>query len=351
MTTLTCPIPDNPLLGASVELKHGAGTKAMDELIDKIFRSAFGDTLQCETDAAILTLPPGYSRIAMTTDGHVVDPPFFPGGDIGALSVIGTVNDLVVSGAEPLWMSVAFVIPEGFPLADLHRIARSMGETARAIGVSIVTGDTKVLPKEDGRALMITTTGFGGVPEGRPLVTPKEIHKGDVVIVSGDLGRHFAAIVSARPEYGIASQVKSDMRPLHEEVHALFTQGIRVHCMRDLTRGGLTSGLCGIAGVAQAYILVREEAIPLHPAAEAICEQWGFDRFSRANEGRMVLFVPKEDATRTLDALADAGSRHACVIGEVLETGLPKGKVVMEMTSGVLRPMTLPSDKDVIRIC
>lgn len=351
MTTLTCPIPDNPLLGASVELKHGAGTKAMDELIDKIFHSAFGDTLQCETDSAILTLPTGYSRLTMTTDGHVVDPPFFPGGDIGALAVIGTVNDLVVSGAEPLWMSVSFVIPEGFPLVDLQAIAHSMGRTARAIGVSIVTGDTKVLPKEDGRALMITTTGVGGIPEGRPPVAPKEVCKKDAVIVSGDLGRHFAAIVSARPEYGITSSVKSDMKPLHQEVRALFTQGVRVHCMRDLTRGGLTSGLCGIAGVARAHILVREEAIPLHPAAEAICEQWGFDRFSRANEGRMVLFVPKEDATRTLDALADAGSRYACVIGEVLETGLPKGKVVMEMTSGVLRPMTLPSDKDVIRIC
>ena len=300
-----------------VELSHGAGGRAMAQLIAQVFHRALdNEWLRQGNDQAAFDLA---GRVVMSTDGYVISPLFFPGGDIGSLSVHGTINDLAMAGAVPRYLSASFILEEGFALADLERIAHSMGEAARAAGVAVVTGDTKVVERGKADGVFICTAGVGVVPAGL-VISVERVRPGDLVLVSGSLGDHGVAVMSQRHDLTFETAIVSDSAPLHELVAAMVGAGGEdVHAMRDPTRGGLASTLNEIARQAGVGFRIREQAIPVKPGVAAACELLGLDPLYVANEGKLIAFVAPQSAAAVLDAMrAHPFGAEAAIIGEAV---------------------------------
>jgi hydrogenase expression/formation protein HypE len=342
---LTCP---HPLAPATVQLAHGGGGRAAHELVSSVFLRAFAvPGGPAPHDSAIVSV--GSERIALTTDSFVVSPRVFPGGDIGKLAVCGTVNDLAMVGATPVSLAAAFVIEEGLPLAELEAVARSMQETARACGVALVAGDTKVVDRGKGDGLFITTTGIGRVAPGIDL-RPERVRPGDVVLVSGDVGRHGMAVLTTREGLSFDPPIESDCAPVNALVAALLASGADVHCLRDPTRGGLAAVLNEIATASRTRITIDDGAVPVAPAVAGACEVLGIDPLYVACEGRLVAFVDAGDADRALAALrSQSPESGAARIGRV-ETG-PAGEVVALTALGSERLLDLLWGEPLPRIC
>ncbi len=341
----SCP---NPLRDhAQIMLAHGGGGRLMQDLLDRLIRPAFHNPLLAsQHDGAVVEV--GRQRLAFTSDSYVVRPLFFPGGDIGTLAVNGTINDLAMCGAQPQWLSASFIIEEGLAMESLKRVIESMRAAASAAKVEIVTGDTKVVDKGKGDGLFINTAGIG-VVEHAMTIAPSSVRPGDAVLLSGDVGRHGMAIMSVREGLQFESTIESDCAPLVSPVLALLQNGIEVHCLRDLTRGGLASGLNEISSVAELSIEVEEGAIPVREEVRGACEILGLDPSYVANEGRFIAFVPAVQARAALEILR----RHpvtegACQIGTV---GSTKGFVTVRSTIGATRILDLLSGEQLPRIC
>ncbi len=344
--TVTCPVP----LGrhTTVQLAHGGGGRLTRELIAALFRPAFASPAAADRhDSAVL--PAAGGRLAFTTDGYVVHPRFFPGGDIGRLSVFGTVNDLAMAGARPRWLSAGFILEEGLPFEELERVAASMRAAADACGVELCTGDTKVVDRGKGDGLFITTAGVGVVPDG-VAVRPGRVRPGDAVLLSGDVGRHGIAVLSVREGLGFDAPVESDCAPLHALVDALLASGVDVRCLRDPTRGGVATALCEVALDAGVSIEVDEAAIPVAGAVSGACELLGLDPLYVACEGRMLAFVPERDAGRAVAALRTrpegVGAARIGTVG-----GGPGGLVALRTRMGSRRLLDLLSGEQLPRIC
>ncbi len=342
----SCPVPISQY--PHVLLAHGGGGRLMHDLLEQMFLSAFGNpVLDSRHDSAVLDLPPG--RLAFTTDSYVVRPIFFPGGDIGSLAVHGTVNDLAMSGAQPLWLSAGFIIEEGLPMETLWRVVCSMRDAARRCGVQIVTGDTKVVDKGKGDGLFINTAGIGAI-EHSLTIAPCSVQPGDVILVNGDLGRHGMAIMAVREGLNFESAIESDSAPVHEAVMELVKAGVEIHCLRDLTRGGLAAVLNEIAETAHVRIVVEERLIPVHEDVHAACEMLGLDPLHVACEGRFATFVAAKDGERALAVLQLQPSwAGAARIGHGADRS--SALVTLKSAIGASRILDLPSGEQLPRIC
>ena len=344
--TTSCPLPiaDYP----NVLLAHGGGGRLMQQLLDRLFMPAFRNpALEQAHDGARLDL--NGTHLAFTTDSYVVRPLFFPGGDIGSLAINGTVNDLAMCGARPRWLSAGFILEEGLPMETLWRIVQSMQRAAQAAGVELVTGDTKVVDKGKGDGLFLNTAGLG-VIEHPQVIAPSQVKAGDVVLLSGDVGRHGMAIMSVREGLAFESAIESDCAPLVAPVMALLDAGLGVHCLRDLTRGGLTSALNEIAETARLQIDIEETAVPVREDVQGACEILGLDPLYVANEGRFVAFIPESAADRALEVLrGHAVCEGACRIGRV--TSESAGLVTLRSRIGARRILDRLSGEQLPRIC
>jgi hydrogenase expression/formation protein HypE len=300
-----------------IDMTHGSGGRAMAQLIEQLFASAFDNPALAEgNDQARLSPPQG--RLAFSTDSFVISPLFFPGGDIGSLAVHGTVNDVAMSGAKPLWLSAGFILEEGFPLADLSRIVDSMASAAKACGVAIVTGDTKVVEKGKADGLFITTAGIGVIPDGIDL-SASNVRVGDAVLLSGPIGDHGMAVMSKRENLAFESEIVSDSAPLQGLVAAMLESGADIHALRDPTRGGLATTLNEIAQTANVGIRLDERAIPVRASVQSACEILGLDPLYVANEGRLIAFCAEKDSGKLLAAMqAHEYGKDAATIGNVV---------------------------------
>jgi hydrogenase expression/formation protein HypE len=330
-----------------VLLAHGGGGTLMRDLIEKMFLAAFGNAAPMRHDSALVE--PGKGRIAFTTDSYVVRPLFFPGGDIGSLAVHGTVNDLAMSGARPLCLSCGFILEEGLPMETLWAIVLSMRDAAQACGAKIITGDTKVVDRGKGDGIFINTAGIGVVEHGLT-IAPQSVQPGDAILLSGDIGRHGIAVMSAREGLAFESSIASDSAPLFEPVQALLRAGLDVHCLRDLTRGGLSSALVEIAEASTLRFDIDEQSIAVRDDVGSACEILGLDPLYVANEGRFVAFVPARQAERALELLASHPlCRNAAIIGKA-GVGAP-ARVVMKTRLGTERVIDMLSGEQLPRIC
>ncbi len=329
-------------------LAHGGGGKLMHQLIGKLFVPTFRNPLlEAQHDASVFEV--AGQRLAFTTDSYVVRPLFFPGGDLGSLAVHGTVNDLAMVGARPLYLSAGFIIEEGLPMETLWKITASMQQAAQKAGVQIITGDTKVVDKGKGDGLFINTAGVG-ILEHSLKIAPQSIQPGDVILVNGDLGRHGMAIMAVREGLAFESTIESDSGPIADPILQLLRAGIEIHCLRDLTRGGLTSVLNEITEAAGLALHVEEKLIPIREDVRAACEILGLDALQVACEGRFAAFVPERDAERALEVLrAQPECRGACRIGRVPDQRTPK--VVLKSTIGAQRILDMPTGEQLPRIC
>ncbi len=348
MTTnfeLSCPVPirDYP----HVTLAHGGGGRLMHDLIEKMFLAAFGTPAREAHDGAVLA-PPAGARLAFTTDSYVVNPVFFPGGDIGILAVYGTVNDLAMCGARACWLSLALILEEGLPMETLWRVVQSVAAAASRCGVVVVTGDTKVVDRGKGDGIFINTAGIGVVDHDLA-IHPTSVRPGDAIVVNGDVGRHGVAIMAQREGLALETELASDCAPLGDQVRALLEGGVEVHCLRDLTRGGLSSAVNEIAQAAGCRLIINESAIALHPAVEAVCELLGLDPLYVACEGRFIAFVPQAQAEDALNALRRAGAPAPSLIGQVSEAGSPE--VLLRSRVGTMRILDMLSGEQLPRIC
>lgn len=331
----------------TVTLAHGAGGKQTSELIDQVFKAHFANPALTADDAAVLTPPKG--RMAMTTDGFIVSPSFFPGGNIGKLSICGTVNDLACMGARPLYLSCAFVIEEGFPLDKLEEIAASMEHTAKEAGIQIVSGDTKVAGKGQVDGVFITTTGVGEILEGVETSGAKA-RPGDVVIVTGDVGRHGCTILLAREDFGIEADVTSDCAPLWGTVEDMLAVTRDIHVIRDATRGGVGTVLYEIAGQSGVGVRLDAAAVPVAPEVQGVCRMLGLEPLYLACEGRLVIVAPQEEAPRLLEVLRKRKySQGAAIIGEI--TAENPGRVIMTTEIGAQTVLPQPGGELLPRIC
>jgi hydrogenase expression/formation protein HypE len=342
---LSCPAP----LGRSgtVQIAHGGGGRLMRGLIEQVFLPAFDrGALGSRHDSAVFEL--GGACLAFTTDSYVVDPLFFPGGDIGKLAVYGTVNDLAMAGARPAALSAAFILEEGLPLEELGRIVSSMREAAAEANVELVTGDTKVVGRGKADRCFVNTSGVGLVRAGLE-IAPARVCAGDAVLLSGDVGRHGIAVLSVREGLQFETGIESDCAPLAAVVESLLREGVRVHCLRDLTRGGLASALNEIAADARLGIEIEECAIPVASAVVGACELLGLDPLYVANEGRFVAFVAPEDAEAALALMRRHPVARAAVrIGRAVDT---HASVVLRTRLGGGRQLDLLSGEQLPRIC
>lgn len=330
-----------------IVLAHGSGGTMMRDLIEQVFvDEAFAD-VQLE-DAATLEVPAG-ARLAFSTDTFVVNPLFFPGGDIGHLAVCGTVNDVATAGADVLALSVGFVLEEGFPLADLRRIIKSMAETAREAGVPIVTGDTKVVGRGQADGIFINTSGIGAIRDGITL-SAANCQPGDKIILSGTLGDHGIAIVSMREGLEFETSIETDAAPLNAMISAVLDAAPNARVFRDPTRGGLASALNEIADASKVAMLVFDTDVPVNPQVRGASEMLGYDVYQVANEGKMVAVVPADQADAALAAMkADRYGAEAAIIGEVLEG--PAGRVSVRNDFGATRIMDTLVGEQLPRIC
>jgi hydrogenase expression/formation protein HypE len=349
----SCPLPrsqyDRILLG------HGSGGRLTADLIQRLFIPGFGnEVLAALEDQATVRLdgqPPGVPspRIAFTTDAFVVRPQFFPGGDIGRLAVHGTVNDLAVGGARPLFLSAAFILEEGLPLDDLTRIVASMRAACDTAGVTLVTGDTKVVDRGKGDQVFITTSGIGLVPEGRSL-SIRAARPGDRILLSGTIGDHGIAIMSVREGLEFETVLESDTAPLTSLTQAMLDACPTIRCMRDPTRGGLSSVLNELAAASGVGVRLTESAIPIRPEVHAACELLGLDPLYVANEGKLIAVVAPTDAERLLDVMhGHPLGRSAAIIGEVVDDH--PGMVLLRSLVGGERVVTLLAGEQLPRIC
>jgi len=331
-----------------VDMSHGSGGRAMAQLVDQLFAAAFSNEwLNQRNDQALLPRPGG--RIVMSTDCHVVSPLFFPGGDIGCLSVHGTVNDVAMSGAVPLYLAAGFILEEGFPLADLKRIVDSMAAAAREAGVPIVTGDTKVVEAGKGDGVFITTTGLGVVPEGLH-ISGDQARPGDRILVSGTMGDHGMAIMSQREALAFGSDLRSDTAALHRLVAAMVAAVPQLRVLRDPTRGGLATTLNEIAAQSGAGMVIDEAAIPVLRQVQAACEFLGLDPLYVANEGKLVAIAPAEHADALLAVMrTHPQGRQAAIIGEVVAD--PHHFVQMKTRFGGRRIVDWLAGDQLPRIC
>jgi hydrogenase expression/formation protein HypE len=343
---LSCPIPigDYP----HVLLAHGGGGKLMHQLIEGMIVPTFDNPLlEARHDGAVM--PIGGRQLAFSTDSYVVQPLFFPGGDIGDLAVNGTVNDLAMCGARPLYLSAGFILEEGLPMETLWRVVQSMRRAADAAHVQLVTGDTKVVDRGKGDGMFVNTAGIGLVETDRP-ISPARVRPSDVLLLNGDIGRHGIAIMAVREGLAFETAIESDTAPLAGLVFALLDSGIDVHCMRDLTRGGLASALVEIAEAADLHIHIEERAIPVREDVRGACEILGFDPLYVANEGRFGCFVPADQADRALAIMrAHPLGASAAAIGRVTED--QPGLVTMTSAIGAGRIVDMLSGEQLPRIC
>jgi hydrogenase expression/formation protein HypE len=346
IANLSCPAPlpakDTVLLG------HGSGGTLSADLIREVFLPVFRNPVLDRLDDQAIVGVNG-SRLAFTTDSFVVKPLFFPGGDIGSLAVHGTVNDLAMGGARPLFLSAAFILEEGLSIDVLRRVANSMSHAANAAGVAIVTGDTKVVEKGSGDQLFITTTGIGIVPEGVDL-SARHARPGDVVLLSGTLGDHGIAILAQREGLEFDSLIESDSAALHELVARMLAVRPEIRCMRDPTRGGLSSSLNEIATVSKVGIELTETAIPVRDEVRGACEMLGLDPLYVANEGKLIAIVAPEAAGEVLKAMQEHPlGRNARRIGKVCEAH--PGLVTMRTNLGTSRIVDMLAGDQLPRIC
>ena len=341
-----CPLP--ALEKQTVQLAHGGGGRLMQELIRDVFLRAFDNpALASLHDGA--TLPIEKGTLAFTTDSYVVHPLFFPGGDIGSLAVHGTINDLAMCGAKPLSLSAGFILEEGLNMGTLHRVVESMAKAAQAAGVPIVTGDTKVVDRGKGDGIFINTAGVGLVPAG-VRVLPELVMPGDAILLSGDLGCHGVAVLSVREGVAFSGNVESDSAPLHRVVADLIDSGVEVHCLRDLTRGGLASALNEIAVAAKRGMVIDESVIPVHETVRGACELLGLDPLYVANEGRFVAMVPESHVETALTVMRRHAEAYQAVrIGAVTMENPPL--VVLQTLLGTHRILDLLSGEQLPRIC
>ncbi len=344
----TCPIPLRNY--PRVVMGHGAGGKMMNDLIAHLFAPLFENSLLAQMgDSTALDLGTLGGRLAFSTDSFVVSPIIFPGGDIGDLAVNGTVNDIAMSGAKPLYLSVGFILEEGLEMETLGAIAASMARAAREAGVQIVTGDTKVVNKGHGDGIFINTSGFGMIPEGVDIAA-KNARPDDVIIVSGTMGDHGMAIMSKREGLEFESQIVSDTAPLYGMIAEMLKVTNEIHCLRDATRGGLSAVLNELAGVSNVGIEFEETKVPVNPAVNAACEMLGLDPFYIANEGKLVAIVAPNVAEEILSTMhKNEYGKDAAIIGRVVE-GHPK-RVVAKTAIGGSRVVDLPAGELLPRIC
>ncbi len=331
-----------------VDMSHGAGGRAMAQLIEQLFVQAFdNEWLRQMNDQACFAVPAG--RMVMSTDSHVVSPLFFPGGDIGCLSVHGTINDVAMAGARPLYLAAGFVLEEGFPLAELKRIVESMAGAAAEAGVAVITGDTKVVERGKGDGVFITTTGVGVVPPGID-ISGDRARPGDRVLVSGTMGDHGVAIMSFRENLSFGTTIRSDTAALHGLVAAMVQAVPGIHCLRDPTRGGLATTLNEFARQSGVGIRLMESAIPVRPQVSGACELLGLDPLYVANEGKLVAICAPQDAERLLAAMrAHSLGREAALVGEVIED--PRHFVQMQTAFGGARMVDWLVGEQLPRIC
>lgn len=343
----TCPIPLQH--SERIVLGHGSGGKLTHDLIAKLFLPAFDNpALRAGNDAGVVRAGPG-ARLALSTDSHVVSPLFFPGGDIGRLAVCGTVNDVAMLGATPLYLTAGFILEEGVEFDVLRRVAESMRAAADEAGVQLIAGDTKVVQKSRADGLYINTSGVGLVPEDIE-IGGAQAQPGDVVILSGPLGDHGIAVLSARGELGFEADVQSDVAPLNHLIAGILRASARVHVLRDPTRGGLATTLNEIAHQSQVGIVLDERRLPVRPAVMAACELLGFDPLYIANEGKVVVIVARDSAEAVLSAMrATRYGEEAALIGEVRAE--PAGRVLMRTTLGSTRVVDVLMGELLPRIC
>ena len=329
-------------------MTHGSGGRAMAQLIEDLFVAQLdNELLRQGNDQARFDPPPG--RMVMSTDGHVISPLFFPGGDIGSLAVHGTINDVAMAGARPLYLAVGFILEEGFPLADLARIVESMARAATAAGVPVVTGDTKVVEQGKADGIFITTTGVGVVPDGVD-VSGDRARPGDTVLLSGSIGDHGVAVMSKRENLSFETSIESDSAALHDLVAAMVREVPGVRCLRDPTRGGLATTLNELARQSGVGMRIRETSVPVKPAVAAACELLGLDPLYVANEGKLVAICPSGDAERLLAAMRmHPLGAEAAIIGEVVAD--EHGFVQMETAFGGSRVVDWLAGEQLPRIC
>ena len=343
---VSCPLPlqDYP----NVIMGHGGGGKLTSELIEHLFLPAFGG--HPFVDLADSTVfPVDATRLAFSTDSYVVQPLFFPGGSIGDLAVNGTVNDISMSGAKPLYLSAGFIVEEGFPIEQLQRIAHDMGAAAKRAGVSIIAGDTKVIERARGDGCYINTAGVGVVGEGVE-IGPKRARPGDLVIVSGTLGDHGMAIMSVREGLEFESPIESDSASLNEMVAAMIQASPAIRVLRDPTRGGLSASLNEIASASKCGIVIDESRLPIKPMVQSACEILGLDPLLVANEGKLVCVVAEADSEEVLAAIrSQPDGANAAVIGKVVSEH--PGIVVARTSIGASRVITIPIGEQLPRIC
>jgi hydrogenase expression/formation protein HypE len=346
-----CPLPLRH--AGQIVMGHGSGGRMTHDLIEQVFMPYLtSDGLQQGNDAAALGLPPQaglQGSLAFTTDSHIVSPLFFPGGDIGRLAVCGTVNDVAMLGAEPLYLTAGFILEEGLAVETLERALASMAAAAAEAGVQIVAGDTKVVEKGKADALFINTAGVGWIPSGRQ-IGGQMARPGDVVLISGTLGDHGIAVLAARGELGFETAVQSDVAPLNGLIRSILEAAPHTHVLRDPTRGGLGTTLNEIARQSQASIWLDEKAIPVQPAVQAACEMLGFDPLYIANEGKVIAIVPPEEAGAALAAMRSSPyGGNAARIGTIRADN--PGRVLLRTPIGGTRILDMLSGEMLPRIC
>lgn len=343
---MNCPFPIQQY--PHVLLAHGGGGKLMHQLIEKMFAHAFGPKPASGLhDSTVLKLPA--NKIAFTTDSFVVKPLFFPGGDIGALAVNGTVNDLAMSGARPLYLSLGFIIEEGLSMETLWQVVKSIKKAADEAGVTIVTGDTKVVDRGKGDGIYINTSGIG-IIEHDLSIAPGKIKPGDAILINGDIGRHGIAIMASRENLEFETTIESDCAALNDIVLRLIKADIKIHCMRDLTRGGLASALNEISQDASKAIQIDERSVPVKEQVASACAIMGFDPLYVANEGRFIAFVPEKQASEALKILQSHPlGQGACRIGDVSTEKKPL--VTLKSLIGTDRILDMISGEQLPRIC
>lgn len=332
-----------------IVMGHGAGGRMSHQLIQKAFVSAFDNAALRAGDDAARLQSNVHQNLAISTDSHVVFPLFFPGGDIGRLAVCGTVNDVAMLGANPLYLTAGFILEEGLPMETLQRVVASMKAAAEEAGIQIVAGDTKVVQKGKADGLYITTAGVGVI---RPdlNIGGAQAKVGDAIILSGSIGDHGMAVLDARGELGFQSTIQSDVAPLNHLIEAMLSASNQVHVLRDPTRGGLATTLNEIAAQSNVGMLLHEERIPVHPEVSAACEMLGFDPLYVANEGKLVAIVEPRDAEAVLNRMRRTRyGENATIIGEVIE--VPRGRVLLRTSLGSTRIVDMLAGEMLPRIC
>ncbi|PHV63212.1 hydrogenase expression/formation protein HypE [Cyanobacterium aponinum] len=341
--SLNCPLPITKY--PHILMAHGGGGKLMKQLIDNMLLPVFSNGNFVEHDSAILNLTS--NKIAFTTDSYVVNPLFFPGGNIGSMAVYGTVNDLAMAGAKPLYLSLSFILEEGLSFATFWEVIKSIKQASEISQVKIVTGDTKVVEKGKGDGIFINTSGVG-IIEHNLTINPQQIQEEDVIILSGDIGRHGIAIMALREELEFETTIESDCAPLNHLVLQLINSGINIHCLRDITRGGLASILNEIAIDSDSEMIIQEKFIPVQEEVKGACEILGFDPLYIANEGRFIAFIPKNEAEKALSIFKQKNPL-ATIIGKVEKK--EKGRVILENKLGSKRIIEMLTGEQLPRIC